>query len=176
MGPAARHQGHRHDDRADGSLCHPDARRLRRRHRQGGIARWRRDAANWPNTSSGMGPVSSTPPHKRSIASICRVTSPSSDFHLDDVGAVIAEHLGGIGTHQHGRHVDDLDALQRSHGRISLPDVVVAASNGRFSGRSRVPRVWAYASGSASQGSMTLKLFFDRASRLLVSFSSSSFC
>ena len=37
-------------------------------------------------------------------------------FHLDDVGAVIAEHLGGIGPHQHGRHVDDLDAFQWSHG------------------------------------------------------------
>lgn len=40
-------------------------------------------------------------------------------FHLDDVCAVVAEHLGRIGTHQHGGHVDDLDALQRSH--RSLP-------------------------------------------------------
>jgi hypothetical protein len=32
-------------------------------------------------------------------------------FYLDHVGAVVAEHLGGIGPHQHGRHVDDLDAL-----------------------------------------------------------------
>src|SRR6266436_5019648 len=37
---------------------------------------------------------------------------------LDDVGTIVAEHLGGIGAHQHGRHVDDLDALQRSHGVV----------------------------------------------------------
>ena len=37
---------------------------------------------------------------------------------LDDVGAVVAEHLGGIGPHQHGRHVDDLDALEWSHGVV----------------------------------------------------------
>ena len=36
---------------------------------------------------------------------------------LDDIGAIVAEHLGGIGSHQHRRHVDDLDALQRTHGR-----------------------------------------------------------
>jgi hypothetical protein len=36
-------------------------------------------------------------------------------LHLDDIGAVVAEHLGRIGPHQHGRHVDDLDALQRAH-------------------------------------------------------------
>ena len=40
---------------------------------------------------------------------------------LDDFGAVIAEHLGGVGPHQHGGHVDDLDAPQRSHGLRLLP-------------------------------------------------------
>ncbi|MGY4369943.1 hypothetical protein ACVW1A_006008 [Bradyrhizobium sp. LB1.3] len=36
-------------------------------------------------------------------------------FHLDDVSTVVAEHLGRIGPHQHGCHVDDLDALQGPH-------------------------------------------------------------
>jgi hypothetical protein len=39
-------------------------------------------------------------------------------FDLDDIGAVIAEHLGRVRAHQHGRHVDDLDALQWSHGLV----------------------------------------------------------
>ena len=72
---------------------------------------------------------------------------------LDDVGAVIAEHLGGIGPHQHGRHVDDLDALKWSHGSVSLPaiagalvrDPFLGPSNGRPEARSRAPGVWAYA-------------------------------
>src|ERR1700722_15582742 len=72
-------------------------------------------------------------------------------FDLDDVGAVIAEHLGGIGPHQHGRHVDDLDALEWSHGAASLPmralfrAVISGPSNGSPKGRSRLPAVWAYA-------------------------------
>ena len=40
---------------------------------------------------------------------------------LDDVGAEVAERLGGIRPHQHGRHVDDLDALKWSHGVGLLP-------------------------------------------------------
>ena len=68
-------------------------------------------------------------------------------FHLDDVGAVITEHLGGIGPHQHGRHVDDLDALKWSHsgsrkGRtFSAALLLLGPSNGRASSRSRVPGV-----------------------------------
>src|ERR1700743_2975057 len=39
-------------------------------------------------------------------------------FHLDDIGAIITEHLGRVRPHQHGGHVDDLDALKWSHGSV----------------------------------------------------------
>src|ERR1700704_1733226 len=52
----------------------------------------------------------------------CRADQPRyvavERLDLDDVSAVIAEHLGRIGPHQHGRHVYDLDALERSHGSV----------------------------------------------------------
>src|SRR6202790_4160462 len=50
-GTAGGRQGHRHDDRADGALCDPDARRLRRRRHQDRIARRRCDAADRPDTA-----------------------------------------------------------------------------------------------------------------------------
>ena len=36
-------------------------------------------------------------------------------FHLDDVGAEVAEVLRRAGTRQHGRHVHDPEPLQRLH-------------------------------------------------------------
>src|SRR5712672_3672006 len=84
----------------------------------------------------------------------CRTDLPRDitveGFDLDDVGAVVAEHLGGIGPHQHGRHVDDLDALQRSHWLGSLPMRAASSTRGSSnvsaSGRSRAAGVWPYAS------------------------------
>src|SRR5581483_5616103 len=55
-GPVARHQGRRHDHRADGALRHPDARGLWRRCHQGGVARGRRHAADRSDAASGHGP------------------------------------------------------------------------------------------------------------------------
>src|SRR5215207_7701133 len=101
-------------------------------------------------------------------------------FHLDDIGAVVAEHLGGIGPHQHGRHVDDLDAFQWSHGSAPLPALQpsglhccedqVTAGPCEDQG---APSVWPYArdGGYFFGGS-----FFDLASRSRVRRSSSSFC
>src|SRR6202000_1740610 len=66
-------------------------------------------------------------------------------FHLDDISAVIAEHLGRIGPHQHGRHVDDPDALQWTHGVFHSRFVFVGPRNGSMTPRSRVMGVWGYA-------------------------------
>lgn len=51
-------------------------------------------------------------------------------LHLDHVGTVVAEHLGRVGPHQHGGHVDDLDALQRPH--WFAPDCAGAKRGPRF--------------------------------------------
>src|ERR1700676_3440471 len=72
-------------------------------------------------------------------------------FNLDDVGAVIAEHLGGIGPHQHRRHVDDPDALQRSHGDARSRSVSWS-TNGSTSARSRAVDVWGHAWGRTTTG------------------------
>src|SRR5438128_4737099 len=101
-------------------------------------------------------------------------------FHLDDVGAVIAEHLGGIGPHQHGRHVDDLDAFQWSHGSAPLPALrpyglalLCGPSNGRHLRRSRRAQRMAVC---ARWRLVFDDYFLDLASRSRVRRSSSSFC
>jgi hypothetical protein len=40
-------------------------------------------------------------------------------FHLDDIGAEIAKHLGRVGAEHHGRQVDDAYTCQRSGGSIA---------------------------------------------------------
>ena len=54
-GTAGGRQGHRYDDRADGALCHPDARRLWRRRHQDRNPRRRRHAADRSDPSSRHG-------------------------------------------------------------------------------------------------------------------------
>src|SRR5258706_2196902 len=69
---------------------------------------------------------------------------------LDDVGTIVAEHLRGIGPHQHGRHVDDLDPLQWSYGfvrsRSALACYSLGPRNCTALRRSRAADVWPYAS------------------------------
>ena len=54
---------------------------------------------------------------------------------LDDVGAVVAEDLGGVGTHQHRGQIDDLEAGERSHGRFAPGDALTALSTAPFASR-----------------------------------------
>src|SRR5581483_5866029 len=65
-------------------------------------------------------------------------------LHLDHVGAVVAEHLGRVGAHQHGRHVDDLDALQWAHG-VACSRMLSGPRKSSARPRSRASRVWGYA-------------------------------
>jgi len=81
--------------------------------------------------------------HRR-LAAVIEARDPSS---ADENAAIIAEHLGGIGPHQHGGHVDDLDALQWAHwsSRILAEIFLLGPTNGSRYARASAADVWGYA-------------------------------